>query len=63
MLSEFFDGKALNKQLNPDEAVAYGATFQAGILSGNNQIETPNESFLIDVTPLSLGIEVDIGTD
>ena len=35
MISEFFEGKALNKRLNPDEAVAYGATVQAGILSGN----------------------------
>ena len=34
LLTEFFDGKQLNKQLHPDEAVAYGATVQAGILSG-----------------------------
>ena len=34
MLSEFFNGKTLNKQMHPDEAVAYGATIQAGILSG-----------------------------
>jgi heat shock 70kDa protein 1/2/6/8 len=40
MLSEFFNGKELNKSINPDEAVAYGATVQAAILSGDNQSET-----------------------
>lgn len=36
LLTEFFDGKQMNKQLHPDEAVAYGATVQAGILSGQH---------------------------
>ena len=41
MISEFFEGKALNKRINPDEAVAYGATVQAGILSGNHAETIP----------------------
>eukprot|EP00928_Gymnodinium_smaydae_P073173 TRINITY_DN56418_c0_g1_i1.p1 TRINITY_DN56418_c0_g1~~TRINITY_DN56418_c0_g1_i1.p1 ORF type:complete len:710 (+),score=227.97 TRINITY_DN56418_c0_g1_i1:38-2131(+) len=53
MLSVFFRGKALNRRLNPDEAVAYGAAVQAGILSG----VTANHVVLLDVTPISLGIE------
>ena len=57
MLSEFFDGKALNKRLNPDEAVAYGATVQAGILSGN-QTEAIADILLMDVIGLSLGVSV-----
>jgi heat shock protein 5 len=54
MLSQFFKGKALSKSVNPDEAVAYGAALQAGILMGNKATE---DLLLIDVTPLSLGIE------
>merc|ERR1712134_51535 len=57
MLSEFFNGKELNKSINPDEAVAYGATVQAAILSGQDQSEKLQDLLLLDVTPLSLGIE------
>ena len=57
MLSEFFNGKELNKSINPDEAVAYGATVQAAILSGHDQSEKLQDLLLLDVTPLSLGIE------
>merc|ERR1712046_548405 len=57
LLSEFFNGKELNRSINPDEAVAYGATVQAAILSGADQSEKLSELLLLDVAPLSLGIE------
>ena len=57
MLSEYFNGKALNKSINPDEAVAYGATVQAAILSGDQTSSKLQDVILLDVAPLSLGIE------
>jgi len=55
LLKDFFNGKELNRGVNPDEAVAYGAAVQGGILGGEGGVA--NDVLLLDVAPLSLGIE------
>ncbi|KAL6177145.1 hypothetical protein ACLB2K_048671 [Fragaria x ananassa] len=57
LLQDFFNGKELCKSINPDEAVAYGASVQAAILSGEGNIENVQDIVLSDVTPFSLGTE------
>ncbi len=54
LLKDFFNGKEPNRGVNPDEAVAYGAAVQGGILSGD---EDTQDIVLLDIAPLSLGIE------
>lgn len=56
LVSDFFN-KEPNKSINPDEAVAYGAAVQAAILSGDTSSKSTNEILLLDVAPLSVGIE------
>ncbi|CAL5375506.1 unnamed protein product [Camellia sinensis] len=56
LLQDFFNGKELCKSINPDEAVAYGAAVQAAILTGEGN-QKVQDLLLLDVTPLSLGIE------
>lgn len=57
LLQDFFNGKELCKSINPDEAVAYGAAVQAAILSGHSGSSKLDEILLLDVAPLTLGLE------
>ncbi len=56
MVKEFFNGKEPNIRINPDEAIAYGAAVQGGIICGEDSKETEG-LVIVDATPLSLGIE------
>ncbi|BAP72695.1 heat shock protein SSB [Kluyveromyces marxianus] len=56
LLSDFFDGKQLEKSINPDEAVAYGAAVQGAILTGQSTSDETKNLLLLDVAPLSLGV-------
>ncbi|OAQ97939.1 hypothetical protein LLEC1_05258 [Akanthomyces lecanii] len=59
LLSEFFGGKKLEKSINPDEAVAYGAAVQAGLLTGKAAESDAADLLLLDVVPLSLGVAME----
>ena len=57
LLQEYFNGKAPSREINPDEAVAYGAAVQAAILTGGGGSEKLNDMLLVDMAPLSVGLE------
>jgi len=57
LITDFFNGKKPNKDINPDEAVAYGAAVQGGTICGDEGVDKNNTPLIIDVAPLTLGIE------
>lgn len=58
LLQDFFNGKELNRSINPDEAVAYGAAVQAATLSSHEDQQDGNDHLVLDVAPLTIGVEV-----
>lgn len=57
LITDFFNGKKLNNNVNPDEAVAFGAAVQGGTICGDEGVDKNNTPLIIDVAPLTLGIE------
>ena len=59
LLSDFFEGKQLEKSINPDEAVAYGAAVQGAILTGQSTNDETKDLLLLDVVPIVFGVAME----